>query len=167
MFYADDAGVVSQSLEQLRKMMGAIVVVCAAFGLTVSEAKTEITCLRAKGMPESTATFSVEVPGPFIGEIDLCRESQGWTTACSGTPECDGKDQGGDSPKQAGSCWFARPCWLATSGAHLYPPGVWFADAMKYFSGIALVLFCFVFVFMRSLKPRPFVQSCSDMQAPR
>ena len=35
-------------------------VVCAASGLTVSEAKTEIMCLRAKGMPESTATFSVE-----------------------------------------------------------------------------------------------------------
>ena len=60
MLYADDAGVVSQSPEQLKKMMGVIVVVCAAFGLTVSEAKTEIMCLRAKGMPESTATFSVE-----------------------------------------------------------------------------------------------------------
>ena len=60
MLYADDAGVVSQSPEQLRKMMGLIVVVCAAFGLTVSEAKTEIMCLRAKEMPESTATLSVE-----------------------------------------------------------------------------------------------------------
>ena len=38
--------------------MGAFVVVCAAFGLTVSEAKTEIICLRKKVMPESTATFS-------------------------------------------------------------------------------------------------------------
>ena len=40
MIYADDAGVVSQSpaTEQLRKMMGVIVVVCAAFSLTVSEA---------------------------------------------------------------------------------------------------------------------------------
>ena len=60
MLYADDAGVVSQSSEQLKKMMGVIVVVCAAFGLTVSEAKTEIMCLRAKGMLESTAIFSVE-----------------------------------------------------------------------------------------------------------
>ena len=42
MLYADDAGVVSQSPKQLRKMMGVIVVVCVAFGLTVSEAKTEI-----------------------------------------------------------------------------------------------------------------------------
>ena len=51
--YADDAGVVSRSPEQL-KMMGVIVVVCAAFGLTVSEAKTEIMGLRAKVVPEST-----------------------------------------------------------------------------------------------------------------
>ena len=47
---------------------------------------------------------------PFHGEMDCCRESQGWTTACSGMPERDGKDQEKDSPKQAGSCWFARPC---------------------------------------------------------
>ena len=32
----------------------------AAFVFTVSEAKTEVVCLRAKGMSESTATFSVE-----------------------------------------------------------------------------------------------------------
>ena len=40
--------------------MGVIVVVCAAFGLAVLEAKAEIVCLRAKGMSESTAIFSVE-----------------------------------------------------------------------------------------------------------
>ena len=40
MLYADDTRVVSQSPEQLRKMMGVIVAVCAAFGLTVSEPKT-------------------------------------------------------------------------------------------------------------------------------
>ena len=40
--------------------MGVIVVVCAVFGLTVSEAKTEIMCLRSKGMLQSTAIFSVE-----------------------------------------------------------------------------------------------------------
>ena len=70
MLYADDAGVVSQSPEQLRKMMGVIVVVCAAFGLTVSEAKTEIMCLRAKGMPESTATFSVEAAGQVYDQTN-------------------------------------------------------------------------------------------------
>ena len=54
MLYADDAGVVSQSPEQLRKMMRLIVIVYAVFGLTVLETRTEITCLRAKGMPEFT-----------------------------------------------------------------------------------------------------------------
>ena len=48
--------------------------------------------------------------GTFHGKMDRCTGSQSWTTACSGMPECDGKDQGEDSPKQAGSCWFARPC---------------------------------------------------------
>ena len=37
------------------KMIGVIVVVCAAFGLTVSKVKTEIMCLHTKGIPESTA----------------------------------------------------------------------------------------------------------------
>ena len=70
MLYADDAGVVSQSPQQLRKMMGVIVVVCAAFGLIVSETKTEIMCLRAKGMPESTATFSVEAAGQVYNQTN-------------------------------------------------------------------------------------------------
>ena len=48
--------------------------------------------------------------GTFHGKIDRCRENQGWTTACSGMPQRDGMYQGEDSPKQAGSCWFARPC---------------------------------------------------------
>ena len=43
--------------------MGVVVVVYAAFGLAVSETKPEIMCLRAKGMLESTATFSVEAAG--------------------------------------------------------------------------------------------------------
>ena len=70
MFYADDAGIVPQSPEQLRKMMGVIVVVCAAFGLTVSEAKTETVCLRANGLPKSTATFSVEAAGQVYNQTN-------------------------------------------------------------------------------------------------
>ena len=50
--------------------MGVIAVVCAAFGLTVSEAKTEIVCLRAKGMPESTATFGVEAAGQVYNQTN-------------------------------------------------------------------------------------------------
>ena len=30
--------------------------------------------------------------GTFHGEMDRCRENQGWTTARSGMPERDGKD---------------------------------------------------------------------------
>ena len=70
MLYADDAGVVSRSAEQLRKMMEVIMVVCAAFGLTVLEAKTEIMCLRAKRMPELTATFSVEAAGQVYNQTN-------------------------------------------------------------------------------------------------
>ena len=70
LLYADDAGVISQLSEQLKKMMGVIVVVCAAFALTVSEAKTEIMCLRTKGMPESTATFSVEAAGQVYNQMN-------------------------------------------------------------------------------------------------
>ena len=50
--------------------MGVIVVVCAAFSFTVSEAETEIMCLRAKGMPESTATFSVEAAGQVYNQTN-------------------------------------------------------------------------------------------------
>ena len=35
----------------------------------------------------------------FHCKIDRCRESQGWTTACSSMPERDGKDVEEDSPK--------------------------------------------------------------------
>ena len=70
MLYADDAGIVLRSPEKLRKMMGVIVVVYAAFGLTVSEAKTEIMCLRAKEMPEFTATFGVEAAGQVYNQTN-------------------------------------------------------------------------------------------------
>ena len=63
MLYADDVGVVSQSPEKSRKVMGVIAVVCAAFDLTVPEAKTVISCLRTKRMSESSAIFSVEAAG--------------------------------------------------------------------------------------------------------
>ena len=59
----------AQSPEQLRKM-GVIVVVCSTFGFTLSEAKTEIMCLRTKGMPESTATFSVEAAGQMYSQTN-------------------------------------------------------------------------------------------------
>ena len=70
MLYAEDAGVVSQSPEQLRRMMGAVVVVCVAFGFAVSEVNTETTCWRAKGVPKSAATFSVKAAGQVYKETN-------------------------------------------------------------------------------------------------
>ena len=64
MLYADNAGAVSQSPEQLRNM-GVIV-----FGLTVSETKTEIMRLRTKGMSEFTAIFSIEAAGQVYNQTN-------------------------------------------------------------------------------------------------
>ena len=41
-------------------MIVVIVTVCRACGLTLSEAKTDSTRLRTRGMADATATFSVE-----------------------------------------------------------------------------------------------------------
>ena len=41
-------------------MMVVIVVVCATFGLILSGAKTDIMCLRTKGMPEPIAVLNIE-----------------------------------------------------------------------------------------------------------
>ena len=38
---------------------------------------------------------------------------------------------------------------------NLYPPGVWLADAMASFYGVSFLLFCFVFVFMLTLRRGP------------
>ena len=109
-FYADDPGVMSQSPEQLRKMMGMIVVMCATFGLAVSEGKTEIMVDGVfPGEPQdfrhqrrtvddcSPGREGMAQNGGTRGEtlhceMDRCRESQGWTTACSRVLERDGKD---------------------------------------------------------------------------
>ena len=43
--------------------MTVIVTVCEAFGQTVSEAETEIMCLRTREIPDVATTFSVETAG--------------------------------------------------------------------------------------------------------
>ena len=49
-------------------MRGVIVVVSAAFDLTVSEVQTEIVSLRTKRVPESTAKFTVEAAGQVYNQ---------------------------------------------------------------------------------------------------
>ena len=49
MLYADHAGIVSRLLEGQKRMMTVIATACASFGLTISEAKTKIMCVKTKG----------------------------------------------------------------------------------------------------------------------
>ena len=105
---------------------------------------------RAGGMAQNGRTRG----GIFRGGMDCCRESQGWTTACSGISERDGKDKGvcpnvtGRTEKErlvqskrarAGSLALvdkpqvARTCILRTFGLQI--------DAMTSFSGVTFVLF--------------------------
>ena len=70
MLYADDAEVVSLSPKQLRTLVGVVVVFCTAFGLTVSEAKTEIVCLRTKGVSDYIAIFSEEAAGEVYSQTN-------------------------------------------------------------------------------------------------
>ena len=85
----------------------------------------------------------------MANEMDRCTENQGRTTACSisSMPECDGKGQGEDrmaQSKRARGGSLAIVDGPQLSGANLYPPGVWFADATSSFSGVT-----FVFVLLR------------------
>ena len=61
MLYADDAGIVSRSSEGLERMMTVIVTACSSFGLTVSEAKTEIMCMQTKG--GGKVSFTINAAG--------------------------------------------------------------------------------------------------------
>jgi len=63
MLYADDAGVVSKSLEGLTKMMTVIVTVFEAAGLTVSEKKTEIMLFRTPHQEPQLEPLVVEAAG--------------------------------------------------------------------------------------------------------
>ena len=68
--------------------------------------------------------------GTFHGEMDRCRESQGWTTACSGISERDGKDKdriAQSKRARAGSLALvdkpqvARTCILRAFGVQMMP----------------------------------------------
>ena len=61
MLYAGEAGIVSRPSEGLEKMMTVIVTTCSSFGLTVSEAETEIMCLETKG--GGKVSFTINAAG--------------------------------------------------------------------------------------------------------
>ena len=56
--------------QQLRKMVGVIEAVCAAFSLIILEAKTEIICYSTKGMPQETTISSVEAAGQMRNQTN-------------------------------------------------------------------------------------------------
>ena len=65
MLYADDAAVVSRSADGLARMMTVIVRVFGAFGLTVSEKKTETLLMRAPGKPPKKGETPTPPPLPL------------------------------------------------------------------------------------------------------
>ena len=84
--------------------------------------------------------------GTFHGEMDRCRESQGWNTACSSMPERDGKDQGEDSPNQ-------EDC--ADSLATVDEPQVARTCLPRFFFSCLTSNFIFCFRFLFTPSPRP------------
>ena len=72
MLYADDAGIVSRSPARLARMMTVIVEVFGAFGLTVSEKKTETLLMRA---PEK-AQQPGETPTPSLPALEVAAAGQ-------------------------------------------------------------------------------------------
>ena len=74
MLYADDAGVVSRSQEGLTRMMTIIVEVFGAFGLIVSERKTETLLMRA---PEKQLKKGGSPPPPLVIEATESRSTNG------------------------------------------------------------------------------------------
>ena len=59
--------------------------------ILVSEAKTEIMCLRKKGMPESTAIFSLEAAGQVYNQTNEFDASGGTSTTM---PTCPSRSTG-------------------------------------------------------------------------
>ena len=90
---------------QKKEWMGCFLDDLRAFGINADQWTT---AAQDEGKWHRTAEQGAE---HFMGKwIAAEKTKQGWTTAPSRMPEHDGKDQGEDSPKQAGSCSFVRPC---------------------------------------------------------
>ena len=96
MLYADDACIVSRSPRALAKMMEVIVLVCDAFGLTVSEKKTETMCMPAPHMPP--VEMNVEAAGQGY------RQTQSFTYLGGVITECP--DVSTEIARRSSACWM-------------------------------------------------------------
>ena len=72
------------------------------------------------------------------------QRNSGWAAACTCIPKCDTKERIAYSKHVRAVRWRKH----VSSGRYF------FADDMLSFSGVTYRLFCFVFIFMLSLKPR-------------
>lgn len=66
--------------------MVGIVTVCAAFGLTVSEARAKVMCLRTRLMPDAAVIFSIEVAGQCTSKCTSSYTSRATSTTIPTCP---------------------------------------------------------------------------------
>ena len=119
MLYADDAGIASQSQASLEKMMTAIVEVCAAFVLIVSEKKTVTMHVRPPTM--KVEAVAVEAAGQRYSQVDTF-VYLGSTTSSVG-------DVGPEIKRRTGYAWS---CFFKYSKAVYDNPYIAVADKVRF-----------------------------------
>ena len=119
MLYADDAGIASQSQASLEKMMTAIVEVCAAFGLIVSEKKTVTMHMRPPTM--KAEAVAVEAAGQRYSQVD--------TFVYLGSTISSVGDVGPEIKRRTGYAWN---CFLKYSRAVYDNPYIAVADKVRF-----------------------------------
>ena len=106
-----------------RTFMGCFLDDLRAFGIKVDQSVDDYSPGRG-GMAQSGRTRG----GIFHGEMDRCRENQGWTTAYAVVcPNVTGRTKKRIAQSRRARAGSLALMTIATSGANLYPPGVWFA----------------------------------------
>ena len=96
MLYADDACIVSRSLQRLAKMMEVIVEVCRAFALTVSAKKTETMCMPPPCTPRTMVR--IESTGQIYKQLQSFTYLGGTVTETS--------DMSVEIARRTRACWM-------------------------------------------------------------
>ena len=106
--------------------------------------------------------------GTFHGEMDQCTKSQDWTTRNAViypnvTRRTNERKAQSKQRTRAGSLAIVDKPQVT----RVCIPRAFLACKCRVVSGVTFVMFCFAFVFLLSLKPRPFFQSFFDTHALR
>ena len=120
MLYADDAGIASRSQASLEKMMTAIVEVCAAFGLIVSEKKKTVT-IHMRPSTMKAEAVAVESAGQMYSLVD--------TFVYLGSTISSVGDVGPEIKRRTGYAWN---CFLKYSRAVYDNPYIAVADKVRF-----------------------------------